>query len=90
MLVVNWFFLWFQVVITNFEVGCIMDLDAKKWPDAQIEDSSSFYKACVSKLPLQFFFFKENTDLWKMNEFCPSIKKVSSFLLNISNLALFK
>lgn len=34
----------FQVVITNLEAGSLMDLDAKKWPDAQLEDPSSFYK----------------------------------------------
>lgn len=34
----------FQVVITNLEAGSLMDLDAKKWPDAQLEDASSFYK----------------------------------------------
>ena len=35
---------YFQVVITNLEAGSLMDLDAKKKPDAQIEDASSFYK----------------------------------------------
>ena len=58
LLVLNQFFLWFQVVITNLEVGSVMDLDAKKWPDAQIEDSSAFYKVWISKLPLQFCFLK--------------------------------
>ncbi|KAF9677360.1 hypothetical protein SADUNF_Sadunf08G0099600 [Salix dunnii] len=34
-----------KVVITNLESGLVMDLDAKKWPDASTEDSSAFYKA---------------------------------------------
>ncbi|KAK8691514.1 hypothetical protein V6N13_075024 [Hibiscus sabdariffa] len=32
------------VVITNLEAGSILDLDAKKWPDAQADDTSAFYK----------------------------------------------
>lgn len=35
----------FQVVITNMEAS-VMDLDAKKWPDAPADDPSSFYKVC--------------------------------------------
>lgn len=33
-----------QVVITNLEAGLVMDLDAKKWPEAPADDASSFYK----------------------------------------------
>lgn len=33
----------FQVVITNID-DAVMDLDAKKWPDAPADDASSFYK----------------------------------------------
>nr|GMD18520.1 Glutamine--tRNA ligase [Ipomoea batatas]GMD19914.1 Glutamine--tRNA ligase [Ipomoea batatas] len=33
-----------KVVITNLEAGLVMELDAKKWPDAQSDDTSSFYK----------------------------------------------
>lgn len=32
-------FLFLQVVITNLESGSSMDLNAKKWPDAQTEDA---------------------------------------------------
>ncbi|XP_057482148.1 glutamine--tRNA ligase-like isoform X2 [Actinidia eriantha] len=39
-----------KVVITNLEAGSLMDLDAKKKPDAQIEDASSFYKAPFSNI----------------------------------------
>lgn len=39
-----------KVVITNLEAGSLMDLDAKKWPDAQLEDPSSFYKVPFSKI----------------------------------------
>ncbi|GFS32852.1 glutamine-tRNA ligase, putative [Actinidia rufa] len=38
------------VVITNLEAGSLMDLDAKKKPEAQIEDASSFYKAPFSNI----------------------------------------
>ena len=40
-------FLSFQVVVTNLESGLVMDLDAKKWPDASTEDSSAFYKVDI-------------------------------------------
>lgn len=33
----------FQVVITNMEAS-VINLDAKKWPDAPEDDVSSFYK----------------------------------------------
>ncbi|KAE8720733.1 hypothetical protein F3Y22_tig00018474pilonHSYRG00014 [Hibiscus syriacus] len=33
-----------KVAITNPESGSLMDLDAKKWPDAEENDISSFYK----------------------------------------------
>ncbi|XP_034689551.1 glutamine--tRNA ligase, cytoplasmic-like [Vitis riparia] len=46
-----------KVVITNLEDGSMMDLDAKKWPDAQIEDSSSFYK-----VPFSNIVYIEHTD----------------------------
>ncbi|THG14171.1 hypothetical protein TEA_000747 [Camellia sinensis var. sinensis] len=39
-----------MVVITNLEAGSVMDLDAKKWPDAQLEDESSFYKVPFSNV----------------------------------------
>lgn len=39
-----------KVVITNLEAGSVMDLDAKKWPDAQTDDSSSLYKVPFSKV----------------------------------------
>ncbi|KAL7196527.1 hypothetical protein ACSBR1_036521 [Camellia fascicularis] len=39
-----------KVVITNLEAGSVMDLDAKKWPDAQLEDESSFYKVPFSNV----------------------------------------
>ena len=32
------------MVITNLEGGSVSYLDAKKWPDAQLDDSSSCYK----------------------------------------------
>ncbi|KAM7487651.1 hypothetical protein LguiB_025135 [Lonicera macranthoides] len=45
------------VVITNLEAGSVMDLDAKKWPDAQTDDSSSFYK-----VPFTNVVYIEQTD----------------------------
>ncbi|XP_035833789.1 glutamine--tRNA ligase-like isoform X4 [Helianthus annuus] len=33
-----------KVVITNLEPSSIIDLDAKKWPDAPVDDASSYYK----------------------------------------------
>ncbi|XP_031476514.1 glutamine--tRNA ligase [Nymphaea colorata] len=33
-----------KVVITNLEPGTIINLDAKKWPDAHADDASAFYK----------------------------------------------
>ncbi|KAK8987564.1 hypothetical protein V6N11_027310 [Hibiscus sabdariffa] len=39
-----------KVVITNLESGSLMDLDAKKWPDAQENDTSSFYKVPFSSV----------------------------------------
>lgn len=44
----------FQVVITNMDTA-VMDLDAKKWPDAPADDASSFYKVCF-KAPVCFFY----------------------------------
>ncbi|GER44402.1 glutamine--tRNA ligase [Striga asiatica] len=38
-----------KVVITNMEES-VMDLDAKKWPDAPADDASSFYKVPFSKV----------------------------------------
>lgn len=39
-----------KVVITNFDAGLIMDLDAKMWPDAPADDAASFYKVPFSKV----------------------------------------
>ncbi|KAA8529141.1 hypothetical protein F0562_034060 [Nyssa sinensis] len=39
-----------KVVITNLEAGSVMDLDAKKWPDAQTDDPSSLYKVPFSNV----------------------------------------
>ncbi|KAK6229174.1 hypothetical protein QUC31_002392 [Theobroma cacao] len=39
-----------KVVITNLESGSVMDLDAKKWPDAQADDASAFYKVPFSNV----------------------------------------
>lgn len=38
-----------KVVITNID-DAVMDLDAKKWPDAPADDASSFYKVPFSKV----------------------------------------
>ncbi|XP_057765783.1 glutamine--tRNA ligase [Salvia miltiorrhiza] len=38
-----------KVVITNMDAA-VMDLDAKKWPDAPADDASSFYKVPFSKV----------------------------------------
>ncbi|KAL1807742.1 hypothetical protein ACET3Z_024732 [Daucus carota] len=46
-----------KVVITNMEEGLVMDLDAKKWPDAQTDDASSFYK-----VPFSSIVYIEHTD----------------------------
>lgn len=45
--VFKWYSLCFQVVITNMESGSIMHLDAKRWPDAQADDASAFYKVII-------------------------------------------
>ncbi|KAG6715074.1 hypothetical protein I3842_05G231900 [Carya illinoinensis] len=37
-----------KVVITNLEAGSIIDLDVKKWPEAQSDDASAFYKVPFS------------------------------------------
>ncbi|GAB2286771.1 Glutamine--tRNA ligase, cytoplasmic [Dionaea muscipula] len=39
-----------KVVITNLEVGSVMDLDAKKWPDAPSDDPQAFYKVPFSRI----------------------------------------
>ncbi|XP_050221501.1 glutamine--tRNA ligase, cytoplasmic isoform X1 [Mercurialis annua] len=39
-----------KVVITNLESGSIMDVEAKKWPDAQSDDASAFYKVPFSNV----------------------------------------
>lgn len=39
-----------KVVITNMESGTIMHLDAKRWPDAQADDASAFYKVPFSNV----------------------------------------
>ncbi|KAL8120846.1 glutamine--tRNA ligase-like [Apium graveolens] len=46
-----------KVVITNMEAGLVMNLDAKKWPDAQTDDASSFYK-----VPFSSTVYIEHTD----------------------------
>lgn len=33
-----------KVVITNLEANSAIEVDAKKWPDAQADDASAFYK----------------------------------------------
>lgn len=39
-----------KVVITNLEAGSVIDLDAKRWPDAQMDDASAFYKVPFSNV----------------------------------------
>ncbi|XP_044493982.1 glutamine--tRNA ligase, cytoplasmic-like [Mangifera indica] len=39
-----------KVVITNLESGSTMYLDAKRWPDAQADDASAFYKVPFSNV----------------------------------------
>ncbi|XP_010320759.1 glutamine--tRNA ligase isoform X2 [Solanum lycopersicum] len=46
-----------KVVITNLEAGLVMDLDAKKWPEAPADDASSFYK-----VPFSSVVYIERTD----------------------------
>ncbi|XP_021288281.1 glutamine--tRNA ligase, cytoplasmic [Herrania umbratica] len=46
-----------KVVITNLESGSVMDLGAKKWPDAQANDTSAFYK-----VPFSNVVYIERTD----------------------------
>lgn len=36
-----------KVVITNLEAKTTMDLEARKWPDAQTDDASAFYKVTL-------------------------------------------
>ena len=47
----DWLILSFKVVITNLEANSAIEVDAKKWPDAQADDASAFYK--VRKLYMQ-------------------------------------
>ncbi|KAB1205542.1 Glutamine--tRNA ligase [Morella rubra] len=37
-----------KVVITNLEAGSVIDLDAKRWPEAPPDDASAFYKVHFS------------------------------------------
>ncbi|XP_055960881.1 glutamine--tRNA ligase-like isoform X2 [Mercurialis annua] len=39
-----------KVVITNLESGSTIDVEAKKWPDAQSDDASAFYKVPFSNV----------------------------------------
>uniref|UniRef100_M4E7K4 glutamine--tRNA ligase n=1 Tax=Brassica campestris TaxID=3711 RepID=M4E7K4_BRACM len=39
-----------KVVITNLESDKVMELDAKRWPDAQNDDPSAFYKVPFSRV----------------------------------------
>ncbi|XP_076956315.1 glutamine--tRNA ligase-like [Bidens hawaiensis] len=39
-----------KVVITNLEPNSVIDLDAKKWPDAPNDDTSSYYKVPFSNV----------------------------------------
>ncbi|KAJ9548853.1 hypothetical protein OSB04_021396 [Centaurea solstitialis] len=39
-----------KVVITNLEANSVIDLDAKKWPDAPGDDPSSYYKVPFSSV----------------------------------------
>jgi len=40
-----------KVVITNLESDKLIELDAKRWPDAQNDDPSAFYKvSCISQI----------------------------------------
>ncbi|KAL8205193.1 hypothetical protein R6Q57_008744 [Mikania cordata] len=46
-----------KVVITNLEPSSVIDLDAKKWPDAPNDDASSYYK-----VPFSNVVYIEQTD----------------------------
>ncbi|KAJ3694118.1 hypothetical protein LUZ60_009598 [Juncus effusus] len=46
-----------KVVITNLDEGSVIDLDAKMWPDAPSDDSSSYYK-----IPFTRVVYIENSD----------------------------
>ncbi|XP_071686372.1 glutamine--tRNA ligase-like [Rutidosis leptorrhynchoides] len=46
-----------KVVITNLEPSSVIDLDAKKWPDAPVDDASSYYK-----VPFSSVVYIEQTD----------------------------
>uniref|UniRef100_A0A7N0UU53 glutamine--tRNA ligase n=1 Tax=Kalanchoe fedtschenkoi TaxID=63787 RepID=A0A7N0UU53_KALFE len=39
-----------KVVITNLDANALINLEARKWPDAQIEDPSAMYKVPFSKV----------------------------------------
>ncbi|KAL9238975.1 hypothetical protein vseg_013338 [Gypsophila vaccaria] len=39
-----------KVVITNLEAGKVISLDAKKWPDAQNEETTAYYKVPFSNV----------------------------------------
>ncbi|KAL4610128.1 hypothetical protein ACB092_08G029800 [Castanea dentata] len=47
-----------KVVITNLGADSIINLDAKRWPDAQTDDASAFYK-----VPFSNIIYIENSDL---------------------------
>ncbi|KAL4610021.1 hypothetical protein ACB092_08G022500 [Castanea dentata] len=46
-----------KVVITNLDADSIINLDAKRWPDAQTDDASAFYK-----VPFSNIIYIENSD----------------------------
>lgn len=46
-----------KVVITNLEANSTIEVDAKKWPDAQADDPSAFYK-----IPFSNVVYIERTD----------------------------
>ncbi|RRT80356.1 hypothetical protein B296_00012058 [Ensete ventricosum] len=50
-----------KVVITNLDSGSVIDLDAKMWPDAPSDDSSSYYKVLIS---LNFSTFANGVLHW--------------------------
>lgn len=57
-------FNFYQVVITNLESGSIIHLDAKRWPDAQTDDASAFYKVSIKDYSAMISENKNDFKFW--------------------------
>ncbi|KAJ0640278.1 putative glutamine--tRNA ligase [Helianthus annuus] len=58
-----------KVVITNLEPNSVIDLDAKKWPDAPNDDASSYYKVNFFSFLCIIWLFVLNSKLNQLTTF---------------------